>query len=62
VLVQLGIHHIPATQALFQIGALSVPDCMLAFSLGAVPLLVLESAKLVKRAVRAAQAAGGAVA
>ena len=53
VLVQLGIHHIPATQDLFQIGALSLQDCMLALALSTVPLLVLESAKLVKRAARA---------
>jgi Ca2+-transporting ATPase len=62
VLVQLGIHHIPATQALFHLGALGVQDCMLTLALGAVPLLVLESAKLAKRAMRAAHGARSAVA
>jgi Ca2+-transporting ATPase len=62
VLVQVGIHHIPATQDLFRIGALSFNDCMLSLALGAVPLVVLESSKLVKRAARAAHAARDAVA
>lgn len=29
VLVQLGIHHIPAAQAVFEIGPLSAADCAL---------------------------------
>jgi Ca2+-transporting ATPase len=49
VLVQLGIHHIPATQELFQIGALPLADCALAFVLGLVPVTVLELSKLLRR-------------
>jgi Ca2+-transporting ATPase len=45
-LVQLGIHHIPATQALFDIGALSLGDCMLALLAGCVPLAAIELTKL----------------
>jgi Ca2+-transporting ATPase len=50
VLVQLAIHHFPATQQLFQIGALSPADCALTLGLGCIPLLVLELAKLSARA------------
>jgi Ca2+-transporting ATPase len=49
VLVQLAIHHFPATQKLFQIGALSLADCILTLALGCIPLLALETTKLVKR-------------
>jgi P-type Ca2+ transporter type 2C len=45
-LVQLGIHHVPAMQALFGIGPLSLFDCVLTFSVGMVPLVVLETCKL----------------
>ena len=48
-LVQLGIHHIPATQELFQIGDLPLADCALAFALGLVPVSVLELSKLIRR-------------
>ena len=48
-LVQLGIHHVPATQALFDIGPLSLFDCALTLAVGAVPLLVLEMCKVVRR-------------
>jgi Ca2+-transporting ATPase len=44
-LVQLAIHHIPAMQELFRIGALSLPDCILSLGVGALPLIVLELAK-----------------
>jgi P-type Ca2+ transporter type 2C len=54
VLVQLGIHHIPATQALFQIGALSFFDCTLSLIAGSVPFAILEIAKVVKRVARRA--------
>jgi Ca2+-transporting ATPase len=50
-LVQLGIHHIPATQRLFNIGALSLFDCMLSVVVGATPLLLLEIAKVWRRAL-----------
>ncbi len=48
-LVQLGIHHIPATQQLFQIGPLSLHECILSLALGCVPLIILECAKLLRR-------------
>jgi magnesium-transporting ATPase (P-type) len=50
VLIQLGIHHIPATQALFQIGALSMADCALGLVVGLGPVTVVELTKLVRRA------------
>ena len=50
IVVQLGIHHVPVTQQLFQIGALSPADCALTLALGALPLAALELAKLIKRA------------
>lgn len=46
ILVQLGIHHVPALQALFGIGPLSLFDCGLVFAVGMVPLAVLELCKL----------------
>ena len=48
-LVQLGIHHVPATQALFNIGQLSLFDCALSVVVGAVPLFVLEARKVIRR-------------
>ena len=54
VLVQLGIHHIPATQALFQIGTLSLFDCTLSLIAGSVPFAMIEVTKVVKRVARRA--------
>jgi Ca2+-transporting ATPase len=51
-LVQLGIHHVPATQALFSIGPLSALDCVLSLAVGAVPLAVLELMKVLRRIAR----------
>jgi Ca2+-transporting ATPase len=48
-LVQLGIHHIPATQALFQIGDLPLADCVLAVAVGLIPVTVIELSKLLRR-------------
>jgi Ca2+-transporting ATPase len=48
-LLQLGMHHIPVTQDLFQIGALPLSDCILAVGLGLVPVTVLELDKLRRR-------------
>ncbi|MEQ6332558.1 cation-translocating P-type ATPase [Sphingobium sp. MK2] len=48
-LAQLAIHHMPATQEIFQISALSLADCALSLGVGALPLLVLEVEKLVRR-------------
>ncbi len=53
VLVQVGIHHVPATQELFGIGAVSMEDCMLSLGLGMIPVTVLELFKLARRGVRA---------
>jgi Ca2+-transporting ATPase len=52
VLMQLGIHHIPATQALFQIGTLSATDCVLGLLVGLFPVSVIELSKLVRRRLR----------
>lgn len=51
-LVQLGIHHIPATRELFSIGPLSLFDCALTLIVGMVPLVVLELGKLFRRTVQ----------
>jgi Ca2+-transporting ATPase len=56
VLMQLGLHHIPATQELFQIGPLPFADCILAFGLGLVPVSVLELDKLRRRIGRGSAA------
>lgn len=50
-LVQLGIHHIPATQALFQINDLSLGDCSLSVIAGVIPLIIAEIVKIVRRMV-----------
>ena len=52
VLVQVALHHIPATQQLFQIRALSLEDWVLALLLALVPVSTLEIAKLLRRAWR----------
>ena len=49
VLIQLGIHHIPATQALFRISSISAADCLLSLIVGAMPLLLIEASKLLRR-------------
>ena len=54
--VQLGMHHIPATQVLFQVRDLSATDYVLALGLGLVPVTVLELSKLLRRARLGAQA------
>jgi Ca2+-transporting ATPase len=46
VLLQLALHHVPWTQALFQIGALSTADHLLCLGLGLVPVTVIELVKL----------------
>lgn len=47
-LVQLGIHHVPATQELFGIGPLSLNDCVLSFLVGLIPPVVLELSKVLR--------------
>jgi Ca2+-transporting ATPase len=49
VLMQLGIHHIPAAQAVFEIGPLSAVDCLLTLLVASGPVTVIEVAKLVRR-------------
>jgi len=49
VVVQLGIHHIPATQALFEIHDLSLEDCILSLAVGLIPLVITEMVKVVVR-------------
>ena len=48
-IIQIGIHHIPATQALFQIGSLSLADCLLSLVIGLSPVTFLEIQKVVRR-------------
>jgi hypothetical protein len=52
VLVKPGLHHIPATQQLFRIGALSPPDCALTLLAGSVPFVIIEIAKFAKTVAR----------
>jgi P-type Ca2+ transporter type 2C len=49
VLMQLGLHHIPAAQALFEIGPLSAADCALTLMVALIPVTVVELSKLVRR-------------
>ncbi len=49
VAVQIGIHHIPATQRLFGLGDLPLADCGLTLLLGLIPVSALELAKLARR-------------
>ncbi len=49
VVIQLGIHHLPILQQLFEIGPLSLADCALSLALGFIPVSVLELWKLVRR-------------
>jgi Ca2+-transporting ATPase len=51
-LVQLGIHHIRATQELFGIGPLPLSDCVLSLLVGLIPLIVLELSKVLRRISR----------
>jgi Ca2+-transporting ATPase len=52
VLLQLGIHHIPGTEVLFQIGTISFGDCALSLFVGLIPVTVVEVTKLVRRFLR----------
>ncbi|HEV8166358.1 MAG TPA: cation-translocating P-type ATPase [Actinomycetota bacterium] len=49
VLLQVAIHYVPATRALFQIGLPSPADAAVCAALALVPVTVLEVAKLVRR-------------
>ena len=48
-LMQLGIHHMPAAQAVFEIGPLSAEDCFLTLLVASGPVTVIEVSKLVRR-------------
>ncbi len=47
--LQLLIHHIPMLQAIFGISAVSLTQCLLWVVLGMIPLLVLETQKLLRK-------------
>ncbi len=47
--LQLGLHHIPATQVLFELKDLSALDCALSIAAGLIPVSVLELSKLLRR-------------
>ena len=49
VLMQLGIHHIPAAQAVFEISPLSATDCVLTLLVALGPVTVIEVEKLIRR-------------
>jgi len=49
VLMQLGIHHTPTAQAVFEIGPLSAADCLLTLLVALGPVTVIEISKLVHR-------------
>jgi Ca2+-transporting ATPase len=49
VLLQLGIHHIPVAQDIFEIGQLSAADCALTLLVALVPVTVIELSKLARR-------------
>jgi Ca2+-transporting ATPase len=49
VLLQLGIHHIPIAQQVFEIGALSGADCLLTMFVALGPVTAIELSKLVRR-------------
>jgi len=49
VAMQLAIHHIPATQALFHIGDLPLADCAVGLLVGLFPVSMIELSKLVRR-------------
>jgi hypothetical protein len=51
-LIQIGIHHIPATQSLFQIRSLSLADSALSLFIGLCPVTFLEMQKLIRRKMR----------
>ena len=51
VLVQIGIHHVPAAQAVFEIGPLSATDCALTLLVGLAPVTFIEVSKLARRRV-----------
>jgi Ca2+-transporting ATPase len=59
-LIQLAIHHTPATQQLFQLGSLSAEDCALSVLVGLLPVTALETWKIARRWARSAGGGGEA--
>jgi Ca2+-transporting ATPase len=51
VVMQLALHHIPFTQRLFSLGALSPSDCALSLGVALIPATVVELGKLARRAL-----------
>ncbi|HEY0712309.1 MAG TPA: cation-translocating P-type ATPase C-terminal domain-containing protein, partial [Polyangia bacterium] len=49
VLIQIGIHHIPVLEDLFQISDLSTGDCAVTLLLGLIPVTCIELGKLIAR-------------
>ena len=49
ILMQLGIHYIPAAQAVFDVGPLSAADCALTLLVALGPVTVIETSKLARR-------------
>lgn len=49
VLLQLGLHHLPFAQELFEIGPVSLSDCILGIAIGLGPVTLLELSKLARR-------------
>ena len=49
VLLQVGIHHIPAAQVVFEIGPLAATDCAVTLLVGLIPVTAIELSKLVRR-------------
>ncbi len=47
-LAQIGMHHIPLTQRLFDIGSISLRDCLMSLALGLLPMLVIELWKVIR--------------
>jgi Ca2+-transporting ATPase len=55
IFLQLGIHHLPATQKLFEIGDLALADCAFAVLVALIPVSALELIKLVRRGMPRSQ-------
>jgi Ca2+-transporting ATPase len=47
-IAQLMIHHVPALQAIFGIAPISIGQCLAWIALGTIPLMVLETRKLLR--------------
>jgi P-type Ca2+ transporter type 2C len=47
-IVQLLIHHVPAMQAMFGIAPISIGQCLAWIALGTIPLILLETRKLLR--------------